>query len=183
MKIISILKNHTAIKKSASCLYLNCVKQSREGRLYSSILVPDTLDGRFDLIIVHIMLILRRLRDEGKNAEKLSKYLMAEMFSDMDRNLREMGVGDLSVGRQVKKMAAAFYGRAELWEDALDLGEEQLASTLIDTVFRSVAVTNSQEKRLARYIIALDLHLGSLATNKIINNQFTFPPIEYKIEN
>jgi cytochrome b pre-mRNA-processing protein 3 len=101
------------------------------------------------------------------------------MFSDMDRNLREMGVGDLSVGKQVKKMAAAFYGRAELWEDSLNLGETALSKTLLETIFRSTNICKGEESMLARYLIKLDCALGEMPINHITSNKFSFPAVDY----
>lgn len=97
--------------QSARELYEAAVGQARLPEFYLEMGVADTLDGRFDMIILHVYLLARRLRqDGGRNAAKLQESLFEVMFADMDRSLREMGVGDLSVGKQVKRMAKAFLG-------------------------------------------------------------------------
>ncbi|WP_374466727.1 ubiquinol-cytochrome C chaperone family protein, partial [Ferrovibrio sp.] len=91
-------------------LYRAIVAQSRQAGFYREHGVPDSLDGRFDMIVLHSFLVMRRLRRIGAAAEPLSQQLFDLMFADMDSNLREIGVGDLSVGKKVKAMAQAFYG-------------------------------------------------------------------------
>jgi cytochrome b pre-mRNA-processing protein 3 len=96
----------------ADRLYGAAVAQARNPAFYVECRVPDTLDGRFDLIVLHLCLLIRRLRREGETGATLAQALFDTTFDDMDRSLREMGVGDLGVGRRVKAMASAFYGRA-----------------------------------------------------------------------
>jgi cytochrome b pre-mRNA-processing protein 3 len=97
-------------------LYGAIVAAARQERFYADWGVPDTLDGRFDMICLHMYLALSTLR--GK--EQLRQKLTDDFFADMDRSLREMGVGDLSVGKKVRKMAEAFYGRITAYEAAKD---------------------------------------------------------------
>jgi cytochrome b pre-mRNA-processing protein 3 len=80
--------------------------------------VPDTLDGRFELIVLHAFLVLHRL-SQGTGNRDFGQAFFDFMFMDMDRSLREMGTGDLSVGKQVKQMATGFYGRTAAYQEAL----------------------------------------------------------------
>ncbi len=82
--------------------------------------MPDTLDGRFELIALHVHLILRRLRADRARTGRLAQDVFDAMFADMDGSLREMGAGDLGVGPRVKKMARNFYGRVAAYDDGLD---------------------------------------------------------------
>lgn len=97
--------------------------------------VPDTVDGRFDLIVLHTYIVLDRLRAEGEAGRKLSQQLFDTLFDDMDRSLREMGVGDLSVGKHVKRMASGFYGRMKAYDEARAAGDEALAEALRRNVY------------------------------------------------
>src|SRR5260370_325170 len=87
--------------------YLRIVAQSRHPIFYSTWQVEDSIDGRFDVIVLHMFLVLSRCEEDAAFCRMLSEIF----FSDMDRSLREMGVGDTGVGIRVKKMAQAFYGR------------------------------------------------------------------------
>ncbi|MBI3446167.1 MAG: ubiquinol-cytochrome C chaperone family protein [Magnetospirillum sp.] len=108
-------------------LYVSIINQARLPALYVDFCVPDTLDGRFDLIVLHAFLVMRRLRaigpgDEGSESREVAQALFDLMFADMDQNLRELGVSDTSVGKRIKQMVQAFYGRASAYEECLDAG-------------------------------------------------------------
>ncbi|MFO1242771.1 MAG: ubiquinol-cytochrome C chaperone family protein [Rickettsiales bacterium] len=105
-------------QQEAYSLYAALVQQAREPRLYTTLGVPDTLDGRFELIVLHLFLIFERLQpDIGSGTFR--QYLAEAFFDDMDRSLREMGVGDTGIGRRVQKMSEAFYGRMKNYAEAL----------------------------------------------------------------
>lgn len=124
----------------AVALYRQIVAQARQPAFYRDHAVPDTLDGRFDMIILHAFLIMRRLKQiAAPEAQRVSQDLFDLLFADMDSNLREIGVGDLGVGKRVKKMAQAFYGRVEAYEAGLattdtSVLEQALARNLYGTL-------------------------------------------------
>jgi cytochrome b pre-mRNA-processing protein 3 len=105
--------------KVAREVYSLIVAKARQPFFYAGLGVPDTVDGRFDMIALHAILVINRLAEGGAPARELSQRLFDEMFADMDRSLREMGVGDLSVGKKVRRMAEVFYGRAKAYREAL----------------------------------------------------------------
>ena len=96
-------------------LYEAIVAAARHPVFYARWGVADTIDGRFDMIILHAFAVLERMKGE---APEFRQRLVDEMFSDMDRSLREMGVGDLSVGKRIRVMAEVFYGRISAYESA-----------------------------------------------------------------
>lgn len=100
--------------------------------------VPDTLDGRFDLIGLVVSLLIRRVRtDPDPRAGALAQAVFDAMFADMDVTLREMGVSDLTVGKRVKRMWEAFHGRARAYEAALDAGDRAgLEAALLRNIWR-----------------------------------------------
>lgn len=102
----------------ARTLYEAIVAAARQAVFYEKWGVADTIDGRFDMIVLHLFLLLERLKDEKAEAEELRQKLTDTFFLDMDRSLREMGVGDLSVGKKVRKMSEAYYGRIAAYADA-----------------------------------------------------------------
>ena len=137
----------------ADTLYLSIVKQSRQPEFYSECGVPDTPDGRYDMIVAHVVLILRRLRRAPSNTKDLAQALFDLMFADMDQNLREMGVGDLAVGKRVKAMAKAFYGRLAAYDAALSNGDDAaLRSALRRNLFRNATPTRGQVAAVASYM-------------------------------
>ncbi|MBZ0324935.1 MAG: ubiquinol-cytochrome C chaperone family protein, partial [Alphaproteobacteria bacterium] len=106
---------------------------------YAALGVPDTVDGRFELLALHMALVLMRLKDQGEEARELSQALFDRMFADMDRNLRDMGVGDLKVGKHVRRMAEALYGRLRAYERGLAAAQDDaLAEALRRNLFGTV---------------------------------------------
>jgi cytochrome b pre-mRNA-processing protein 3 len=114
----------------AKQLYVRVVEQARLPAFYRDLGVPDTVDGRFEMIVLHMMMMLRALRRDGDDGTELGQLMFDVMMDDMDSSLREMGAGDLGVGRRVKAMAQAFYGRATAYEEALAADDEALNQAL-----------------------------------------------------
>lgn len=113
-------------------LYGAAVAAAREPALYLEYSAPDTLAGRFDLISLHVgMLVSRIRRDEEPAARDLAQAIFDAMFNDMDLNLREMGVGDLAVGKRVRRMWEAFHGRCLACEEALAEADDMALQGLI----------------------------------------------------
>jgi len=108
--MISSLFNRPKSIGNVPALYLAIVAQSRREAFFRDWGVPDTMTGRFDMISLHMALVLRRLRAEGRNTQHFCQDLFDYFFQDMDRSLREAGVGDLSIGKRIGKMGELFYG-------------------------------------------------------------------------
>lgn len=166
-------------RRLAADLYLDIVAQARQPAFYRSLAVPDTLDGRFDMIVLHAFLVLRHLRTQGPEAEALSQALFDYLLSDMDQSLRESGVGDLSVGKHVKRMAKAFYGRAAAYGRALDgtADGETMQDALARNLYRSspppVAILDS----MADYVRGATVHLEQVPLNTLLDGNATFPEV------
>ena len=160
-------------------LYSAAVAQARNPAFYVECRVPDTLDGRFDMIVLHLFLLIRRLRREGEAGAALAQALFDTTFDDMDRSVREMGVGDLGVGRRVKAMARAFYGRAEAYERALAAaGSEPLAAALARNLFGGAAAAAEEEDALdalAGYVRAAEDALAGQPAARLLAGEACFP--------
>jgi len=177
MRLIDRLRPNRALRRAVEAGYLAVVAQARQPAFYRELEVPDSLDGRFEMIVLHVFLVLHRLREEGREADAFSQALLEALVEDCDRNLREIGVGDLSVGRKVKQMAAGFYGRAQAYEAALAGGEGELEAALRRNVYgtredaraASVAV-------LADYVLAQHAQLGDCAAADLTMGRIAFAP-------
>ena len=117
-------------RRKAADLYGAVVALARRPDLYETIGIADTPEGRYEALVLHLFLVLERLKAEGVQASAQSQALLEAFVTDMDDNMREMGVGDLSVPRKVKKAAAAFYDRADVYRTAIASGSGELAATL-----------------------------------------------------
>ena len=99
--------------------------------------------------MLHTYFVLKRLKNIGAEASTTSQALFDYMFADMDKNLREIGVGDLSVGKKVKAMATAFYGRIRAYDEGLEGSRDQLTSSLCRNLFADAAPTDRQVTAMA----------------------------------
>ncbi|MBM3513614.1 MAG: ubiquinol-cytochrome C chaperone [Alphaproteobacteria bacterium] len=162
-------------QKSAAAIYMALVAQARQTGFYLNYGVPDTVDGRFDLIVLHAMLVMRRLRRDDTATADLRQALFDYMFSDMDRSLREMGVGDLSIGKHIKKMAKAFYGRAADCERGLDGDDALLASALTTSVFRGGGASQDKIGAMCKYLRSADRSLAGVATEDVVAGRLAWP--------
>ena len=119
-------KPRLAPRGTIETIYGMIVTQAREPLFYRDFSVPDTVNGRFDLLLLHLWMVLRHLRTLPAGAD-LSQALFDHFCADMDANLREMAVGDLAVPKKMQKVGEAFYGRAAAYDMALTDGDEALA--------------------------------------------------------
>lgn len=140
--------------ESAFVTYGGIVAQARQSGFYTAYRVPDTLEGRFEMLMLHAFLVLHRLKLEDGREEAFSQDLFDTMFDDLDRTLREMGVGDLSVGKRIKKMASMFYGRMAAYDTALDDGAPAAAleDALGRNVYAEIDVPDDIVRSLATYV-------------------------------
>ncbi len=159
-------------------LYGVIVAQARQPSFYKDYGVPDTVEGRFDLIVLHIYLVSRRLARGDENAKAVAQEVFDLFFQDMDESMRELGVGDLSVPKKVRAMGEAFYGRAKAYDAALIDSGEALTSALHRNVFAGIAVDKGAASRLARYVRSADIYLASEAEAKIARGTIAFPDPE-----
>jgi cytochrome b pre-mRNA-processing protein 3 len=132
--------------------------------------VADTLDGRFDMIALHTYLVLDRLKGVEP---QFRQALVDEFFRDMDRSLRELGVGDLSVGKKVRKMAESFYGRVAAYDTALAAGGDALVSAVARNVFPEEPGAAGAAP-LAAHVIAQQGHLARQEASTIAGGQVNF---------
>ena len=161
---------------AARDLYIAVVEQSRREDFYRVCGVPDSVDGRFELIVLHVFLVLRRLKQAPERAGELGQALFDVLFQDMDASLREMGVGDLSVGKKVKDMAEAFYGRVAAYEVALDAGDRTAVQRALErNLLGTTEVSEAQLAGLADYLTEAMGELDALPIDEMLAGTVSFP--------
>ena len=158
-------------------LYGAIVAQARQPVFFADWGVPDTVFGRFETVSLHVFLVQRRLKDGGAADEALAQRLFDHFFGDVDRSLRELGVGDLSVGKKVKAFAKGFYGRIVAYEKALDAGDgAELAAALARNVGDPESGRPLEAERLADYVIRQDAALAAHPVTRIVAGDPGFVP-------
>jgi cytochrome b pre-mRNA-processing protein 3 len=158
-------------------LYGAIVAQARDTRFYGDLSVPDTVLGRFDLIVLHTALVLRRLRAATDNATLgLAQGVFDAFCLDMDHNLREMGISDQGVPRQMQRVGEAFYGRAKAYDAALAASENQaLVDALARNVYGGAEGAEIAATGLAAYVRRASADLDSQALSDVARGAIRFP--------
>jgi cytochrome b pre-mRNA-processing protein 3 len=157
-------------------LYAVIVAQARARSFYAAYLVPDTVAGRFDMIVLHLALVLRRLRREPAEFGALGQSVFDLFCTDMDHSLRELGVGDLAVPKHMRRLGEAFYGRALAYDRALDAqGGDLLAPALARNVFAVEDLSPPGAVRLAGYVRAAEACLNRQLAAAIATGVLRFP--------
>jgi len=135
-----------------STLYGTIVAQARLPGFYREYGVADTVNGRFDLLVLHLSMVIDRLAEEPGSREA-GQALFDRFCQDMDHNLREMGIGDLSVPKEMQRIGQAFYGRAQAYRSALAVdGEGALVEALTRNIYESSPPTPEIPSRHSLYL-------------------------------
>lgn len=164
---------------SIDAVYGTIVAQARSPAFYRNYGVPDTVSGRLELILIHTFLFLRRTRAGSGALRRMGQGVFDLFCGDMDANLREMGVGDLAVPKQMRRIGEAFYGRARVYEAALAGDDEQaLAEALLRNVFAGQPQPPEGAQRLAGYIKAADVQLARVEDANLALGRIGFPDPE-----
>jgi cytochrome b pre-mRNA-processing protein 3 len=165
-------KSRISSRGTIEAIYGMIVAQAREPLFYQALGVPDTVNGRFDMVLLHLWIVLRQLKSSG-NAEELSQALFDHFCSDMDANLREMGVGDLTVPKRMQAFGEAFYGRSAAYDLAFTKGEQPLAEALNKNIYSGQNIESAH--RLAGYTAASVTELAHGDEAALIGGTLHFP--------
>jgi len=162
--MLNLLRKSAKHKQLAQRLQEQLVARARQPVFFAGLGVPDSMDGRFDLVALHAWLVLERLKAAGLDPE--AQALTDGLFLGFDEALREQGSGDMGMGRRMKAMANAFFGRLKVYSEAVD--QPALAEALARNVWRGAA-SHEAAQRLARYVqsaraalAACDVSAGNL---------------------
>ncbi len=162
-----------------TALYGAIVAQARVPAFYLAFGVPDTPEGRFDLLVLHLALVCRRLgRAEGAEqaaARTLSQGVFDRFCRDMDHNLREMGVGDLSVPKTMRKLGEAFYGRLDAYDRALGSADPTELTAALARNTQGTGVPDEATQRLAAYVRDAAVQLERLPIAGLRDGELSFP--------
>ncbi len=153
-------------ERPGQSLYEAAVRQARDPAFYTRLGVADRIDARFELYTLHVLLLVMRLRDEGEAGGEAGQDLFDTYVSALDHALRELGVGDVSVGKKMRKLGEALYGRMTAYEAPLRAGDAPaLAAGLARNVYESEEV--SAGTALATYAIGSRARLAAQAFDAV----------------
>jgi cytochrome b pre-mRNA-processing protein 3 len=165
-------KPRTPLRGTIEGIYGMIVTQAREPSFYRQLGVADTVNGRFDLLVLHLWIVLRRFRS-AEGAVNVSQALFDRFCEDMDANLREMGVGDLTVPKRMQAFGEAFYGRAAAYDAAFAEGADAPAYALRKNILNGENMENA--RRLATYAQVVMADLDGLNDAAFLAAGWSFP--------
>lgn len=173
------LRHRRERRETIERLYGAIVAQARLPIFYANLAVPDTIEGRFDLVVLHVYLLFRRLAGEDKEARAIGQGIFDWFVEDMDGSLREMGTGDLSVPKRMQAMGEAFYGRATTYDNALRATDDTaLAAALLRNVYGGGAAAKDAALKLAHYVRSAVAALAAQETEAILRDAPEWPTAE-----
>ena len=161
-------------KAAGAALYARAVEQSRLPTLYADFGAPDTVEGRFEIYTLHVVLLLDRLRREGEGTGVVSQALFDTYVKALDHALREMGVGDLSVGKKMRRLGEAFYGPGKSYDAAFAPLPDTAAleALLIRTVYADAAHPRLHD--LTAYVLAQRAALSAQPIEALLAGEVTW---------
>ncbi|GGC73975.1 ubiquinol-cytochrome C chaperone family protein [Chelatococcus reniformis] len=160
-------------------LYGRIVEASRQPALYAMHGIPDTTQGRFESLAMHVVLVLRRLRQLPPPAADVAQELVDTTFEQIEHAFREIGIGDTTVPKRMKAIAKSFYGRAERYDAGLD---EESDGPLAVALARNILDSSEPAPGLAAYARAVEVALGRFDLDDLLGSgarggQGTEPPL------
>ncbi len=179
---LASLFHRTPLRRSAHTAYGLIVARAREPVFFIAGGVPDTLDGRFEVIALHTFLVLNRLKADRAASADFAQELFDAMFADLDRGLREMGASDIGVGRHVKEMAKGFYGRIVAYEQGLAAGDGKLAEALRRNLYGTVAPAPKAVASMVRYVRRQGAALAAQPLETLLTGKINFGPLDIENE-
>lgn len=155
-------------------LYLQAAAQARRPALYLAMRVPDTREGRFELYTLHVILLADRLKGQGEQAAETSQAVFDAYVRGLDDAFRELGVGDLSVGKKVKKLGQAFYGRLKAYDGAFAAlpSRQELEAVIGRTIGEE-----ADARALADYVLTARDHLAAQPLDQLLSGSVTWPAL------
>ena len=168
-------KSRVPLRGTIEAMYGMIVTQAREPLFYRDLGVPDTVNGRFDLLLLHLWIVLRHLKSVEAGTA-LSQALFDYFCEDMDDNLREIGVGDLAVPKRMRAFGEAFYGRSTAYDMALTEGHEAFARALCKNILNGEKIEKARE--LAAYAEAAMAGLAGSGEAELMGGSWKFPSPE-----
>ncbi len=166
-------------KDAGFLMYGAIVAQSRQPAFFADLEVEDSFEGRYEMLVLHVFIVLMRLRKESEGGDEIGQAVFDTMFADLDISLREMGVGDLSIAKRIKKLASAFYGHVGVYDEAVRAEDDAaLELSLERNVFAGREGCRPAANRLARYVRASLSTLDDVAIAEILRGELVFAPID-----
>lgn len=172
--MFGLFRRKKAYEQQSWDLFLQTQDAARDPYFYEYMMVPDTTEGRFDLLLVHIFLIIHRLKTVEKGQE-MGQALFDTAFQSIDQGYREIGVGDMGVPKRMKKLMLAFNGRMHAYDAALEADEDALKDALDRNIYNMVRFEDDAIlTQMTHYVMRNHAYLQTQDTQDIMQGTVRF---------
>ena len=168
------LQSRSRLRRRAGEIYGAIVTHARMPAFYTSLGIPDTPVGRYEAVVVHLFLVLERLRTAGPEAPELSRAVIEAFIADMDDYVRQYGSSDVATAKKVRRAAAGFYERAAEYRAGL-VERARLDRALAEHVLAN-GVSSARSAALASYMQRAEALLAKVSSAALLDGQIEFPP-------
>ncbi|MBU1212660.1 MAG: ubiquinol-cytochrome C chaperone [Alphaproteobacteria bacterium] len=180
------IKQRKSHRRVAENLYRQIVERARTPEFYDDLGIEDSLEGRYEMVVAHLILVIERLRADGEMHRELARSLVERFVTDMDDSMRELGIGDTSVPKKVKQAAAGLVERTARYREALASGPAAIAqairSGLADSEDPDAAGSPSDTDHIfAAYMSASAKSLAGLSLEDMLSEKPLFAPLDFKL--
>jgi cytochrome b pre-mRNA-processing protein 3 len=174
--MLDFLNARTDLRRKAGKIYGVIVTQARRPAFYADLGVPDTPPGRYEMVVIHLVLVLERLRSDPAAGAQLPRLLVEAFIADMDDSLRELGTGDLTVPKKVRAAATGLYERSVAYQTALAASDpDALVAVFAEHVY--VDADARSAPRLAAYVLATAAGLATTDAEAVAAGSFDFAAV------
>ncbi len=161
---------------NSNVIYQKIVEFSRNKIFYIKYKVPDTMDGRFDMLVLITIIIAFRLSKIKEEGKELSQKIFDTIFKDLDFSFRELGAGDVSIANNMKKLISSYMGRQKIYVKAFKNEDKKiLALAFKNNIFRNNDQKANLILSLTTNILKINKELDLIEDKKILNGDFEFP--------
>lgn len=171
----SIFLGKKGTKNIPEALHMAIMEHSLQPSFFGEGKVEDLFAGRFEVVSLHAALVFRRLREFGEAGNGLAQETFNELFSGFDDALREIGTGDLKVGKKVRVIGESFYGRAKAYDDALSSLSE---ADLKDAIVRNLSIDDGFADVLTNYVREVAKSFEQQAEEAMLSGKLDWPSTE-----
>nr|WP_298689979.1 ubiquinol-cytochrome C chaperone family protein [uncultured Dongia sp.] len=175
--ISRMLQGPGEVKQVAAKLFNRLVAQARERVFYEKLGVPDTVDGRFDMVALHTFLIFQRLKGRGDRSAILAQALYDTLINDMEASLRQLGAGDVGVGKRIRVMTEALQGRINAYEKALAGSSMEIEGALRRNLYGTTEPETDAVRAVANYLRRAKDLSDTQPIDRIMRGVFDFPSL------
>ena len=152
--------------------YYKCLQASRRPEFFTEFGVADTFDGRFDMLCLIISIFMQKLSQESDRTKIFNQLLFDTMFKDIDLTLREMGAGDLGVGKRVKIMSESFMGRLTKYSKSMENNDVSLlADTLSRNLYRQDGKV-TKDSNITKFVLKIHHKITNLKMDHVMSDKF-----------